>query len=367
MKSEKIRNIVTTVLFCGFLLLFFAWGLLKPDDALSSSERRPLEQFPELSAQTVLSGALMEKLEDYSVDQFPLRDDFRTLKSITQFYVLAQKDNNGVYLADGHASKLEYPLNEESVEYAAQRLGYIYETYLKDAGITPYLCIIPDKNCFMAQENGYPSIDFDELEALMLENTEFAEYIDIYDLLELGDYYTTDIHWRQDKIVDVAQRLAQAMGVPFEGDFDKVVLDIPFYGVYYGQSALPLKPDELSYLTNAAIEGAHAFDYETNSDMPVYSMELAGGRDPYEMFLGGSKSLITIENPDALSDKELIIFRDSFGSSLTPLLIESYSKITVIDIRYIMSSNLGMFVDFDNQDVLFMYSLPVLNNSSTIK
>ena len=85
------------------------------------------------------------------------------------------------------------------------------------------------------------------------------------------------------------------------------------------------------------------------------------------MFLGGSKSLITIENPDALSDKELIIFRDSFGSSLTPLLIESYSKITVIDIRYIMSSNLGMFVDFDNQDVLFMYSLPVLNNSSTLK
>ena len=120
-------------------------------------------------------------------------------------------------------------------------------------------------------------------------------------------------------------------------------------------------------MTNAAIEGTHAFDYETNSDMPVYSMELAGGRDPYEMFLGGSKSLITIENPDALSDKELIIFRDSFGSSLTPLLIESYSKITVIDIRYIMSSNLGMFVDFDNQDVLFMYSLPVLNNSSTIK
>ena len=101
--------------------------------------------------------------------------------------------------------------------------------------------------------------------------------------------------------------------------------------------------------------------------MPVYSMELAQGRDPYEMYLGGSKSLITIENPDALSSKELVIFRDSFGSSISPLLIESYSKITLVDIRYIMSANVGMFVDFDNQDVLFLYSLPVLNNSVTMK
>ena len=85
------------------------------------------------------------------------------------------------------------------------------------------------------------------------------------------------------------------------------------------------------------------------------------------MFLGGSKSLLVIENPDALSDKELVIFRDSFGSSLTPLLIESYSKITVVDIRYMMSNILGNFIEFDDQDVLFMYSMPVINNSNTMK
>jgi len=96
-------------------------------------------------------------------------------------------------------------------------------------------------------------------------------------------------------------------------------------------------------------------------------MELGEGRDPYEMYLCGSKSLITIENPNSLSDKELIIFRDSFGSTLAPLLIESYKKITLVDIRYLQSAFVGRFVEFDKQDVLFLYSVPVLNNSSTMK
>ena len=35
--------------------------------------------------------------------------------------------------------------------------------------------------------------------------------------------------------------------------------------------------------------------------------------DMYEIFLGGSKSLISIENPNAKTDRELVMFRDSFG------------------------------------------------------
>ena len=41
--------------------------------------------------------------------------------------------------------------------------------------------------------------------------------------------------------------------------------------------------------------------------------------DPYSVFLSGSKSLLTITNPSADTDRELVIFRDSFASSLAPL------------------------------------------------
>ena len=96
-------------------------------------------------------------------------------------------------------------------------------------------------------------------------------------------------------------------------------------------------------------------------------MEKADGNDPYEIFLSGPVSLLTIENPMAKSEKELIVFRDSFGSSLIPLLAEGYQKTTLVDIRYIQSDFLPNFVDFTGKDVLFLYSTVVLNNSETLK
>ena len=91
------------------------------------------------------------------------------------------------------------------------------------------------------------------------------------------------------------------------------------------------------------------------------------GRDPYEMFLAGPKSLLTVKNTRAATDRRLIIFRDSFGSSIAPLLFEGYAEIALIDIRYLSSEMLRNFVEFDNCDVLFLYSTLVLNNSETLK
>ena len=72
-------------------------------------------------------------------------------------------------------------------------------------------------------------------------------------------------------------------------------------------------------------------------------------------------------SPNAATDKELIVFRDSYGSSLSPLLAEGYAKVTLVDIRYLPAARLGDFVDFHGQDVLFLYSTAVLNNSDTLK
>lgn len=87
-------------------------------------------------------------------------------------------------------------------------------------------------------------------------------------------------------------------------------------------------------------------------------MEKGAGNDPYELFLSGSISLLSIENPNAETDRELIVFRDSFGSSLAPLLAEGYAKITLADIRYLPSSQMGKLLDFTDADVLFLYSVP---------
>lgn len=365
--SIKIKNILlvamTAVFLCGFML----WTILKPISSESTSERRPLATFPDINKESIFSGSFMTDFEKYTLDQFPLRDQFRTLKAVATFYALGQKDNNKIYIKDGFASKLEYPLNLGSIKYAASRFEFVYNQYIADKDMQVYLSIIPDKNYFMADKNGYPSIDYEKFISDMKDQMSFAEYIDITQLLELYDYYSTDTHWRQEKIVDVAQQLADKMGVTLSSKYNINKVNAPFYGVYYGQSALPLPHDDLYYLDNEILKDCKVYDFETDSYIPVYDLDKTNGNDPYEMFLSGSKSLLTIENPNASTAKELIIFRDSFGSSITPLLAEGYSKITLVDIRYMSPNVLGNFIEFTNQDVLFMYSTSVLNNSITIK
>lgn len=96
---KNAKNIITLTLLGAFVLGLSGWAAVKPPDALSVSERRPLAQRPEMTAAGVLSGRFMSDYESYAVDQFPLREQFRTLKALTSLYGYGQKDNNGVYLA----------------------------------------------------------------------------------------------------------------------------------------------------------------------------------------------------------------------------------------------------------------------------
>ena len=158
------------------------------------------------------------------------------------------------------------------------------------------------------------------------------------------------------------------MGVALPGSrYTEWTLDRPYYGVYYGYAALPMEPDRLTYLTSGLLDACTVYNYETGKTGPIYDLAKGAGKDPYELFLSGSVSLLTIENPNADTDRELVIFRDSFGSSLAPLLVPGYAKVTLADIRYLPSSQMGKYLTFTDQDVLFLYSAPVLNNSETLK
>ena len=141
-----------------------------------------------------------------------------------------------------------------------------------------------------------------------------------------------------------------------------------FYGIYYAQSALPLKPDKMYYMQGGSIADYRVYDYESGSYVDVYDMEALSGRDPYEMFLHGSKSVLTIENPNSKSGRSLIMFRDSFGSSIAPLIAEGFDRVTLVDIRYVAPELLGRMIDFSQYtDALFLYGTGVINNSETIK
>lgn len=382
--KKKNKVYVFSVAIVFVMLTVCSW--LKPADIFSMTERRNLAQFPELSVTTLGNGTFMSKFEDYTVDQFPFRDEFRTIKAFVHKYIFGQSDNNDVYVADGYVSKLDYPLSQKAMERVKNKLDYVYQTYIAGTDANVYYSLIPDKNYFLAEKNGYPCMDYEKLYEQMAKNFDYMTYLDITDLLSIEDFYYTDTHWKQECIVDVAKKLANGMGVSLEAEYETITLDTPFYGVYYGQLGLPIKPDTISYLSNPLfttqlndselgnevisdesmemVQPLKVYDHQNQKEIPVYNMELAKGRDPYEMYLSGSLSVITIENPNVTTDKELVIFRDSFTSSIAPLFAEGYAKITLIDIRYLNQNLIGNFVEFDKQDVLFLYSTSVVNNET---
>lgn len=366
MKS-KIKNIAVTVVFAVVIFGLSVSFILKPAGEFSISERRALLQFPVVSIENIMSGKFMTDFESYTLDQFPLRDGFRTIKALFAANIFRHKDNNDIYVEDGIAAQIEYPLNNSSLENAAKKFNNIKNKYLNESNRI-YLSLIPDKNYFLAPTSGRLSLDYEAFVSQLCEGMQGEEYIDIFELLNINDYYKTDTHWRQENLLDTAEKLLGEMGT--SADFDGLkenTLDVPFHGVYYGQSALPLDAEQIKYYTSDIIDSFEVYDYQNSKPMPVYDMEKAQGKDPYEMFLSGSLSLITIDNPNAKTDKELVLFRDSFGSSIAPLLACGYSKVTVVDIRYIQSAILDRFINFENADVLFLYSTLVLNNSETLK
>lgn len=357
-----MKNKILSVLFCLFISGFLVANIIVKDKDISVSERRKLSKLPEVTWGNIINGEVTDNFESYALDHFVLRDEFRTIKANVEFNVMGKLDSNDLYYKDGYIFKIEYPLKENKVMMFTDKMNKLYDMYFK--GLNVYYSIIPDKNYYT--KDNYLKMDYGKLIDIVKNNMkDEMHYIDITNSLDLEDYYYTDIHWKQEKIGDVVKTLARDMNFDVSDNYQEKSYE-PFYGSYYGHMGLKVKTDVITYLQNDVTNRAIVNDYESNLDK-VYEIDSLGKMDSYDVYLGGATALIEVENTLATTDKELIVFRDSFGSSLGPLLLNGYKKITFIDLRYMSSSLIKDYVKFDNQDILIIYNTSIINNSDLIK
>lgn len=378
--NNKKKNIVTTIVFVALIAFFTVSCIISAFNpkAYSSIEKRPMAQFPtdftigELlnNKPTVdpITGNVTEppiaKFEDFTVDQFPYRQFFRYIKAHFAMDLLGLRENNGYIVENGYIGQITTSFEEKSLDYSIGRLKMIYETFLKDNGGNKYLCIIPDKSYHFAKEYGYPSADYDALLGKVKNALPDMKYIDIFDTLTLSDYYKTDWHWNQVNILDTLEVIGKEIGFHdrLSYKYDEVVMG-DYRGGYYDSSALYPTPEKLSYLTNKVLKSCTVL--EGGKSYGLYNPELFESYVQYDFFLsegnGGWRSIQKIDNPQAKTDDEIIIFRDSFGSAIVPLIAEAYKTVYVVDIRSVPPVLLGANLDFEGKDVLFLFSTTVLN------
>ncbi|MBP3587579.1 MAG: hypothetical protein J6J51_00975 [Clostridia bacterium] len=366
--KQRLTVGVLAVLLIGGMLLH----LLLPDAEISKAERRKLAKFPPLTIESLQSPDFSEDLEDYLLDHFPLRDGLRTVKSLWTYYALGQMDNNGVFLAKDNfsdnttASKLDPTLDEQQVGMFINKFNALHGKHFPDSEV--HCLVVPDKNYYLS-EAGYPAMDYEAMLTMLEEGMPWADVRrNLFNCLISDSYYTTDSHWRQENLQWVLDDLELILDVelPDIDTYEQTILP-GFHGVYYGQAALPMAAEDLIYLESEVTQNAVVTGPELKGAHSVYAPEKFGGMDGYDVFLHGAQAVLTIENPLAETDRELILFRDSFGSSLAPLLLPAYKTVTLVDIRYVNSLFLDQFVDFHGQDVLILYSTTLINSAAVLQ
>lgn len=351
-----MKEKIISILFIAIIYTLSISTLILKDRDISTYERRKLTTTQKLKENFI------DNLDDYLTDQFVFRDSLISINSCFDRYILKNIDDNNVYILNDYIIEKNYPLKEENIENFIKKINYIKDNYLKDN--STYYTIIPDKSYFLNSAK-YLKFNYSELFEKLKENTN-ASYIDITNLLELEDYYKTDIHIKQTSYPKIIKELVTNMNLNYKEINYKENKIENFYGASYSKVPQFIKPDEIIYMIDNNMNDLHAQHLEYG-EKNIYDLEKLNTSDKYNIFLSGPSSLIEIKNEDTKSNKELIIFRDSFGSSFAPLLTPYYKRIILIDLRYINMDIVNEYIDFENKDILFAYSTLIVNESNLLK
>ncbi len=278
--------------------------------------------------------------------------------------VAGEVGENGLFTAgDYYILKMEK--YEEKYSYQmSKKLNEITSLYLNE-NMKKYYSIVPDKSYFV-ENDVYPKENYDSMLAILKEEVKGIEYADLFDTLSIYDYYKTDLHWKQENLFPVVNKLGKAMNFKIDAKNFKEHTVEGYYGVYKGYG-IDANSETLTYLTNDYTQNALVSVYEVAEQTGVYFTDAFKTDVWYNVFLSGPNPLVTIENPAVTNGRELIIFGDSFTSSLAPLLLEAYQKITLIDLRFVAAQYLGEVMEFTDQDILFLYSTQVVNRSAMLR
>lgn len=366
----KHKNSILIILFLAILFTVPALSLASPDRPNSDLERRPLAQLTGYQAYLDTHyGAdfadYLAYLETCLLDQFPLRDQLRSLDAAVRVYGLRQRDINLYYKVKGHLGKLDPILQEKTIERALTLFDKASRETFNQEG-KHLFALIPDKNVYMAEEGSYPHYAYSRILDLVSSRlSDRTGLLSLEGILELDDYYRTDPHWDQTKLEYPASTILEALGLDLCGpDTYRETEGLAGYlGTFAGQAALPVQSDRLAWLSGPVLDGLTLLDPVSGEKTGIYQTDKLQGMDPYDIFMGGAKPLLVIDNPAQAEGRELVVFRDSFGSSLIPLLAAHYQRVIVVDLRYIAMDAVKDLVDINPwADVLHLYSTSVLNS-----
>lgn len=359
------------LIFLAFIGAFFILNLVLPDRQFSEQENRYLQMRPEFSFKSLFSGDYTSKFETYTTDQFTFRDEWITLKAASEL-ALGKQENNDVHLCENGTLIEGFKRPENSVLDSNMSA---LNTLVGNTDAKVYFALIPDKSDLYSSLLPKNAPNDSEKEVIdYCYGQSNATNVDIYSALSAHTdeyiFYRTDHHWTSLGAYYGLSALAESMGLPcpaLDSYTDRHVVSEEFYGTTWSSSGFSwVDPDTMEIFVNAP-EGLKVTSYPQGSPVEgkLYDFSFLEKKDKYSMFMGGNCPMHVIETGN--EDKpSLLILRDSYTDSLIPFLLDDFSEIHVLDLRYYRAS-LKAYIEQNNFDnVLVCYSVSNFCSDSNI-
>lgn len=240
-----------------------------------------------------------------------------------------------------------------------------------------YSMIIPTAAAYYLPESlqsQYGGKQLDKIAYVYETHTEVTP-VDIYSITaehkndEEEIYFKTEHHWTQYGAYWAAKKFAEVANVSFLDDLSKYEYGgkfyedgtpMPFLGSLYSKTQLQVlkdNPDKFFYYEYPGDYTVEFYSYDfkelkkTKDTCYMYvSDDLPSAW--YMIFMDGDNYSIKI-NSDIKNGRTCVVFKDSFGNALVPMLLSSFETIYAIDIREFPLNSIDFIKSVGATDVLF--------------
>ncbi|MCH5297332.1 MAG: hypothetical protein J1E85_06665 [Ruminococcus sp.] len=375
-KKSKCRYIPAFV-FLIFIFGMALWFLFTPKSDYSSAEKRYLQQFPNTSLENISNGTFGEEFESYFADQFPMRNLWVGFNAYFSLYT----GNNG---ASGvYNCKNDYLINvpvstDNNID---KNFGAI--TKFKNSIDVPMTVIFAPSTGYIADDvlpdihNQYNDDEyFDKAEKTLSQNG--INFVDLRESFKeeyqngTQLYYKTDHHWTISGAYTAYTKLCENLGItPTPKDSFDIKSYDGFYGTTYSTSGFLMTPaDSIEIWDNPnntennikvkITEGTQTKEYNS-----MFFYDHLENDDKYPVFIDGNHALTEITNSNA-EGGTLVIIKDSFSHCVAPFLVDNYSKIILVDMRYYKLS-VSALIEQENADqVVVLYGIDNIATDTNI-
>lgn len=379
-KTEKKKKPKGRIIFSLFILIFCVmlgfislYGFFVTDREMSETENRVLAKMPVFTLSGLADGSFMKDFESYLTDQFPLRDEAIYLKSFVE-RLWGKSEENGVYIGkSGFLFEKPSDYDEEKMNELAKQIkafsqnngklktvftlvpnsSYIYGENLPDN------LILPDQK---NQINSFYSLlgkDFACVDAVtpLLKEKSLNQV-----------FYRTDHHWTTRGAYSVFLAVMQKMGIEVkDGSYEFHTVSAGFEGTLKSKSLSQPVSDHVEICFPKKSQGTYYVEFSGSAEKKAsfFFEDRLDTRNKYEIFLGGNYEKLTVTTT-LYEGRKLVVVKDSFANCLLPMLTPYFSKIVVVDPRY-MTENLSKLLQEDDfTDLLFLYNANTLFGDSSL-